>query len=243
MDMTVLTLACLLAGGLGNMLAPWLIYWIDREHHLALLEAGAPPGDSPAGPKMGARSIKWPWLELCAAACGGAWAYLHPAPSASTLVLLTVAVFVCSALVASDVASKLLPDALTVGGLWVALLAAAAGFSISSDSAILGAGLGYGLGAAISLVGHRLSGRPALGGGDGKLLALIGAVMGPIAVVPTLVMGSCLGLIAPAGQYLTGRRSFGTMAFGPYLVAAAAIWSLLGEAGQAALFAWLGIRV
>ena len=60
---------------------------------------------------------------------------------------------------------------------------------------LIGAAVGYGLIRLISDGYYYLTGREGLGYGDGKLLAMVGALMGWQAVVASLFLGSLLGTI------------------------------------------------
>jgi len=72
---------------------------------------------------------------------------------------------------------------------------------------------------------------PGMGFGDVKLLAMIGAFLGPAGVLQTLVAASLAGLVFGLGWAVV-RRSFATpFGFGPML-AIGALLALLGPAGS-----------
>jgi leader peptidase (prepilin peptidase) / N-methyltransferase len=71
---------------------------------------------------------------------------------------------------------------------------------------LIGAAVGYGLIRLISDGYYYLTGREGLGYGDGKLLAIVGAVHGWQAVLVTLFFGSLLGSVIGIGALLVARR-------------------------------------
>lgn len=71
---------------------------------------------------------------------------------------------------------------------------------------LIGAALGYGVVRLISDGYYHLTGREGLGYGDGKLLAVIGALLGWQAVVAALFAGSLLGSLVSIPVLLLARR-------------------------------------
>ena len=95
---------------------------------------------------------------------------------------------------------------------------------------LLAAGIGLLGSEAVSAVGQRLLGQPALGLGDAKLTSLLGAWLGlgglGLAVVLAVVSGAVAGSIGRLSGRLGPRDPF---AFGPYLaLGGAGVW-LLGN--------------
>lgn len=72
---------------------------------------------------------------------------------------------------------------------------------------VIGAALGYGLVRAIADGYRLLTGRDGMGYGDGKLLAMIGALFGWQGVVASLFLGSISGSILGIGALLIARRA------------------------------------
>lgn len=95
---------------------------------------------------------------------------------------------------------------------------------------IAGVALGGGL-LAISLVMDRVLGRDSMGGGDIKLLAVVGLYLGPIGAMFALVLACVIGLLFHALRRGEGARAF---PFGPSIAVAAAAMLLYG----APLIAW-----
>jgi leader peptidase (prepilin peptidase)/N-methyltransferase len=139
--------------------------------------------------------------------------------------------FACTMVVlfAIDLEHQILPDRITLPGT-VAGLIFSLGLPPGIVSALIGAAGG---GVVLFLIAEgwsRLRNVEAMGFGDVKMLAMIGAFLGVELVVLTFVLSSFLGGVAGAALILSGR---GTMAskvpFGTFLAAAALIASLWGE--------------
>jgi leader peptidase (prepilin peptidase) / N-methyltransferase len=178
-------------------------------------------------------SWRYPLMELA----GGllALALWHAFPD--RLLLLAYAPFclALAALTAIDLEHRLLPDAITLPGIvWGLLLSLALpqlSFPAAAAGALAGAGLFYG----IARVYEKWAGRPGLGGGDVKLLAMIGAFLGvealPLVILISAGLGTLAGLIrllapgpGPAGPWRTL-----SLPYGPFLAAAAGVQLFWGE--------------
>jgi len=83
---------------------------------------------------------------------------------------------------------------------------------------------------AVSALGERAIGKPALGLGDAKLAALMGAWLGPIGLLLSVALAICAGALFGGIGRLSGRlQRHQPFAFGPFLaLGAAAVW-ILGE--------------
>ena len=144
------------------------------------------------------------------------------------------------ALACIDWETTLLPDSLTQPLLWLGLLAAEMGWSgLSLSSALWGAVVGYGSFALIAWVFARVTGQEGLGAGDFKLLAALGAWLGPLALIPLVFWaastGAVVGLVMRArGQLREGRY----VPFGPFLALAALV---LMVCGPARVLQWAGL--
>ena len=79
--------------------------------------------------------------------------------------------------------------------------------------------------------------REAMGLGDVKFMAAIGAFIGWPGVVFSLMVSSMIGAIVGVTLILLGRRQWSSrMPYGPYIALAAAIWIFAGKQFVAALF-------
>lgn len=125
------------------------------------------------------------------------------------------------ALAVIDYDTQLLPDGITLPLLWLGLILSLFGLFTDSQSAIIGAVVGY-LSLWIVFQLFRLAtGKEGMGFGDFKLFALFGAWLGwqylPQIILLSALTGALLGtLLIASGRHERGRP----MPFGPFLAAA-----------------------
>jgi leader peptidase (prepilin peptidase)/N-methyltransferase len=197
------------------------------------------------------------WLRLrgrCSA-CGTAIGWRYPVVELATAVLFVAmgwrlgfgpqallwgawaAVLLAMSLVDWD--TTLLPDEMTLPLLWCGLAAAALGWTLPLSSALWGAVLGYGGLWCVVWAFERVTGKEAMGGGDLKLLAALGAWLGPMALLPVLFLASLSGAAVGLGMKARGRLREGRFVpFGPFLAGAGwvvAMW------GHGPLLNWVGL--
>lgn len=129
----------------------------------------------------------------------------------------------CLLLTASlvDLDTMELPDGLLLAAALTALLRLPGGWR----DALLGAALIAGPLLALTLLADRLAGRETMGGGDIKLVALLGLHFGPIQTLFLLILACILGLLFGAALKKARDAPF---PFGPALSLAAWITALLG---------------
>lgn len=155
--------------------------------------------------------------------------YLYIGPS---WLLLEYSYFIFALVVCSfiDIDHYILPDVFTLSGVVIGLIGAALNPERSFMSAVLGVALGGGVLYLLALVYFWWSGQEGMGGGDIKLLAWIGAMIGFKGLPFVLLVSSLTGLIVG----LIRSRSTGTglktvIPFGPFLALAALIYILGGS--------------
>ncbi|MDD9304233.1 MAG: prepilin peptidase [Desulfobacter sp.] len=129
-----------------------------------------------------------------------------------------------------DLDHQIIHDVISIPGIFI--FATAAFFLpemslISSLSGILtGGGILYG----VALAYYLLKGHQGMGGGDIKLLAMIGAATGIKGVLFTLFTGSLLGTFVGVLSIILGKMGRQMrIPFGPFLSAGAFIYLLWGE--------------
>ncbi len=138
-----------------------------------------------------------------------------------------------------DLDHRILPDVMTLTGIVVGLLGALLNPERSFMDSLFGFLAGGGFLWAVAYIYSAIKKEEGMGGGDIKLLAWIGAVLGWKAVIFTIlvssIVGSIVGLIAAARQK-SGLKT--AIPFGPFLSFAAFIYIFIG---QPAIRAYLSI--
>jgi leader peptidase (prepilin peptidase)/N-methyltransferase len=170
-------------------------------------------------------SIQYPLIELLVALLWGAavWHYRltwHAVDAAvfGTL-LLGIAV--------TDARHYIIPDEFTWGGLALGLaLALAAGLPALGE-ALVGAVVGFTLLYAVAWAGEKAFKKEAMGGGDIKMMAMVGAFVGWKGVLLTIFGGALLGTLIFVPISLRTKR---LVPFGIFLAAGAAVTFVAGDA-------------
>lgn len=159
---------------------------------------------------------------LLALAC--AWRF---GPTGAALAAI-VFVSVLLALAWIDAETGFLPDRLTLPLLWLGLLVNVDATFAPLAHAVVGAAGGYLAFWCVDGVFRALTGRAALGRGDFKLLAALGAWLGWAALPRVVFAAAVLGLAVALARRVMGRLAPGeAFGFGPFL-AAAGVTALLG---------------
>ncbi|MBP1474667.1 prepilin peptidase [Frateuria sp. MAH-13] len=129
-----------------------------------------------------------------------------------------------------DFRTQLLPDQLTLPLLWLGLLLSLLPMFVLPASAILGAALGYASLWSVYWLFKLLTGKEGMGYGDFKLLAALGAWMGPGALLPVVLLSSLVGAVV-GGLLIALRRHERErpMPFGPFIAMAGWIWFVAGD--------------
>jgi len=123
-----------------------------------------------------------------------------------------------------------LPDQLTFPLLWLGLLLALLPMFVTAPSAIIGAAIGYLSLWSVYWLFKLLTGKEGMGYGDFKLLAALGAWMGPISLLPIVLLSSLIGaLVGVSLIVLRKRDSQIPMPFGPFIAAAGWVWFVAGD--------------
>lgn len=179
-------------------------------------------------------SIRYPLVEaFVALMTGGLWLRW----GAAEPLFAAGAALACGALTAValiDWDTFLIPDELSLGLVFVGLLFAPvnpymdAGPYAAWWSApwlcVRGALFGFGLGWALAVGGEALFKKDALGGGDVKLLAGVGAWCGMTGAFDCLMIGSLLGSVYGVKLLMSGEaKRSDPIPFGPFLAAGAVI--------------------
>lgn len=189
-------------------------------------------------------------------ACGGAISLQYPAVEAVTA-LLSLLIFsrtgwsfqyVAYLLFASalilistiDLSWQIIPDIISIPGIFAGLLYTLLWRDPPFAEALIGALAGGGGLFVVAFLYERLRGQMGLGGGDIKLLAMIGAWLGWRALPWVVLVGSLTGAVAGTLFLLISKKDLKTrIPFGPFLSLGAIFHLLFGSAvtrGLGALF-------
>ena len=131
-----------------------------------------------------------------------------------------------------DLEHRIIPDVLSLGGLVLGLATSWAVPEVGWISSFSGAALGFCVFYFFAWGYQKLTGRAGLGGGDIKLLAMLGAFLGPTGVLTAVLVSSVFGSFAGVGWALaTGKKNVLSIAipYGPFLVVGGLFYYLLGD--------------
>jgi leader peptidase (prepilin peptidase)/N-methyltransferase len=177
-------------------------------------------------------SIQYPLIELATAVI---WAYLawREGP---TIEAVRGAVFgtILLGIAMTDARDYIIPDEFTWGGLVIGLLLSLAGGRLGIGDAFLGAVVGFALLWIVGTVGTWVFKEDAMGGGDVKMMAMVGAFLGWPGVLLTVFLGAALGSLVFVPLLLAGKKKL--VPFGVFLSMGAAISYLFGPG----LLGWYG---
>ena len=128
-----------------------------------------------------------------------------------------------------DFDHQILPDQITLPGIWIGLLLNLNDIFCSLEEAVIGAVAGY-LSLWIVYQGFKLAtGKEGMGFGDFKLLAALGAWFGWMALPGIVLISSAIGAIVGIILIVLGRPREEAIAFGPYLALAGFVYLLAGD--------------
>jgi leader peptidase (prepilin peptidase) / N-methyltransferase len=142
---------------------------------------------------------------------------------------LTVAVFLTLLLgiALTDARTYVIPDEFSLGGLVLGLALAFAPGGLTIWQSLAGAAVGFGFLYLAGLLGEWWLKKPAMGGGDIKMMAMVGAFLGPVGAVLTIFLGALVGTIIFLPISL---RSGKLVPFGIFLAVGAAVTQAWGGA-------------
>ncbi|WP_350546190.1 A24 family peptidase [Pseudoalteromonas sp. 5-MNA-CIBAN-0065] len=201
--------------------------------------------------------VSWLFLKGKCASCSNPISARYPIVEAITALLSLVVAYklgvteqallyiaITWALVALtfiDIDHMLLPDQITLPLVWLALIAAVLGYTVTPTDAIIGAASGYLSLWSVFWLFKLLTGKEGMGYGDFKLLAVFGALLGWQSLLTIILLSSVVGaIIGIALLTIQGKDKATPIPFGPYLAIAGWITMLWGEQLQASYFNLIG---
>ena len=172
-------------------------------------------------------SIQYPLVELATAALflalflefGMGWRWLAYAVFTSILLVISVI----------DLHHQIIPNELSLPGILIGFGASFLTHDISWAQSLLGCLCGGGIFWLIATVYEKWTGREGLGGGDVKMLGMIGSWLGVQSLIFVIILssasGSIVGLLLMA---LKGKNFKTAIPFGPFLALGALIYLFCG---------------
>jgi leader peptidase (prepilin peptidase)/N-methyltransferase len=129
-----------------------------------------------------------------------------------------------------DLDHRIIPDVISLPGIAVGLAVSFVSPLVTPLGALLGALVGGGILLAIAGAYQAIRGQEGMGGGDIKLLAMIGAFLGWQSVFVTLMVASLIGSVIGVGLMLYQRADTKlAIPFGPFLAGGALVSLFFGD--------------
>lgn len=131
-----------------------------------------------------------------------------------------------------DLEHRIIPDRLSLTGIAFGILTSWLVPGFGFVPAIAGAALGFGIFYGFAWIYQAITGRAGMGGGDIKLLAMLGAFVGPTGVFTTILVSSLVGSVVGIAWALLARKKnvlLTSIPYGPFLVIGGLYYYLLGH--------------
>ncbi|MFP4160160.1 MAG: prepilin peptidase [Desulfobacterales bacterium] len=173
-------------------------------------------------------SPRYPAVELLTGAMA-VFVLIKYGPDISALIYF---VFIASLIVVTfiDIDYQIIPDKISLAGIAAGLAASPLLSQITFTESLIGAVSGGGSLFAVAMGYYLLTGKEGMGGGDIKLLAMIGAFTGWQGVIFTVfaasATGTVIGLVLMAAA---GRNMKFAVPFGPFLSLGAIAYLFFGQ--------------
>ncbi len=161
-------------------------------------------------------SLQYPLVELTNALGWVAivWHFGWGWPAAAYAVLFSALVVVTG----TDLSHTMIPDGVTLPGIVLGLVAGATVLPLGIQNSLLGVLVGGGLLWGLAVISPYVFGKEGMGGGDIKLLGMVGAFLGWRPALLTIMIGALLGSVV--GLSLIGLKVIKRdeyIPFGPFL--------------------------
>ena len=141
-------------------------------------------------------------------------------------------VFIATLLVITfiDIDHRIIPDVISLPGIVFFFIASLTISTISIIDSFIGILAGGGILFAIAEIYWRITGKEGMGGGDVKLLAMIGALIGWQGVLFTIFVSSLVGtIIGIIVMLIQGKNLKLAIPFGPFLSIGAVVYVFFGN--------------
>lgn len=170
-------------------------------------------------------SIQYPLIELATALLWAWMAYRYSLEWEALRAALFLTILLGIAM--TDAREYIIPDEFSIGGLVIGLLLSVVHGFEGLYPAGLGAAVGFATLWVIAVVGKKAFGKEAMGGGDIKMMAMVGAFVGWRGVFLTIFLGSVVGTLIFGPLALIGKKK--DVPFGIFLALGAFVTFLWGD--------------
>ena len=177
---------------------------------------------------------RYPLIELTTGCIwfAAAWRYGYDLETLRAAIFGTILLGIA----VTDAREYIIPDEFSIGGTALGILFAFALLLIGNPNphalgwreALIGAVAGFALLWLVAWLGSKAFGKDAMGGGDIKMMAMIGAFLGWQGVLLTVFLGAVFGTIVFLPLKLAGRDKL--VPFGIFLAIGAALCWVMGPA-------------
>jgi leader peptidase (prepilin peptidase)/N-methyltransferase len=173
-------------------------------------------------------SLQYPVVEICMALLSAALVHRFG------LSITSAGYFIfCAALLVIiwiDIEHQIIPDVISLPGIILGFIFSLVSPALTWQDSLIGLFLGGGVLYAIALLYYLWKKQEGMGGGDIKLLAMIGAFLGwqalPFVIFASSLLGATIGIIAMIQQGKGGKTR---IPFGPFLSLAALAYLFFSE--------------
>ena len=161
-------------------------------------------------------SFRYPFIELLTGLCAVSVVFKFGVTVESLIYFVFIATLITITFI--DIDHQIIPDVISLPGIVVFLLASFGVPSVTFKESVMGILIGGGVLYAVALAYVLIKKREGMGGGDIKLLAMIGALLGWKGVLFTLFVSSLLGTVTGILVMVrTGENMRLAIPFGPFL--------------------------
>ena len=172
-------------------------------------------------------SIRYPLVEGLTGLLAAAAAYRFGITLDFLIYFVFISILVTVTFI--DIDLMIIPDVISLPGILVGLAASLVLRSVTFKDALIGVFVGGGSLFLVAWGYHRITGKEGMGGGDIKLLAMIGAFIGWQGVFFTIFVASATGSLTGAILMLFARKDLKfAVAFGPFLAMGALAYLFAG---------------
>lgn len=235
-DLILALIVGAIMGAIFDILALWLPYRINQEEARWIAEVLNSKNDQEAPVTfqsiLHARNYRSPeqWIVILLSIIAVSICSLHFGWSAKAIGLMF---FACGMLTLAiiDQRTKYLPDQLTLPMVWLGLLIQLnpETKTVGIESAVLGAVFGYLILWIVAHLFYKLRRLEGLGHGDMKLMAIVGAWLGPLSIPAVIFFASLFAVIYQCVAIIRKKtHRHDQFPFGPWIVTSALFYLFLG---------------